>query len=44
MAYAGTVVTSGQGRGIVVAIGEATETGHISELVEQRAELTTPNS
>ncbi|MGK7950701.1 MAG: cation-translocating P-type ATPase [Xenococcaceae cyanobacterium] len=42
MAYAGTVVTSGQGRGIVVAIGEATETGHISELVEQRAELTTP--
>ena len=42
MAYAGTIVTAGQGRGIVVAIAEATETGKISALMEQQTNLTSP--
>ncbi|GAB4177348.1 MAG: cation-transporting P-type ATPase [Coleofasciculaceae cyanobacterium] len=42
MAYAGSFVTFGQGRGIVVAIGEATETGRISQLMEQHTNLSTP--
>ena len=42
MAYAGTVVISGQGTGLVVAIAEATETGRISQLVEQGTSLKTP--
>ncbi|MGE0682081.1 MAG: cation-transporting P-type ATPase [Candidatus Binatia bacterium] len=42
MAYAGSLVTYGQGTGIVVAIGNATETGRISQLVAQTTELSTP--
>ncbi len=42
MAYAGTVVISGQGVGLVVAIAEATETGRISQLVERGTSLKTP--
>jgi Ca2+-transporting ATPase len=42
LAFAGTMVTSGQGRGLVIAIGPATETGQISEMVEQSANLMTP--
>lgn len=42
MAYAGSYVTFGQGKGIVVAIGNATETGRISQLMEDRTNLTTP--
>lgn len=42
MAFAGTIAVSGQGRGLVVAIGEANETGQISEMVEQSTNLTTP--
>ena len=42
MAYAGSFVTFGQGRGIVVAIGNTTETGRISQLMEQSTNLTTP--
>jgi cation-transporting P-type ATPase F len=42
MAYAGSFVTFGQGKGIVVAIGDATETGRISQLMEQHTNLTTP--
>lgn len=42
MAYAGTVVISGQGTGLVVAIAKATETGQISKLVEQGTSLKTP--
>ena len=42
MAYAGTVVISGQGAGLVVAIAEATETGRISQLVERGTSLKTP--
>lgn len=42
MVYAGSIVTNGQGEGVVVAIGQATETGQISELVGQSETLTTP--
>lgn len=42
MAYAGSFVTAGQGRGMVVAIGDQTETGRISQLIEQRTSLSTP--
>jgi len=42
MAYAGSFVTFGTGKGIVVAIGEATETGRISQLIDQGTSLTTP--
>ncbi|MBW4512201.1 MAG: cation-transporting P-type ATPase [Scytonematopsis contorta HA4267-MV1] len=42
MAYAGSFVTFGTGKGLVVAIGEATETGRISQLMEQGTSLTTP--
>ena len=42
MAYAGTVAISGQGMGLVVAIAKATETGRISQLVEQGTSLKTP--
>jgi cation-transporting P-type ATPase F len=42
MAYAGSFVTFGTGSGIVVAIGNATETGRISKLMEEGTQLTTP--
>lgn len=42
MAYAGSLVTYGQGQGVVVAIGDATETGYISQLVAEAATLSTP--
>ncbi|KAM3097289.1 HAD-IC family P-type ATPase [Phormidesmis sp. 146-35] len=42
MAYAGGFVTFGQGTGLVTAIGNETETGKISQLLEQRVDLTTP--
>ncbi len=42
MAYAGSFVTFGQGMGVVVAIGQATETGRISQLMEQQTNLATP--
>jgi Ca2+-transporting ATPase len=42
MAYAGSFVTVGQGRGIVVAIGQSTETGKISQLMESSTNLSTP--
>ncbi|MBD2195945.1 MULTISPECIES: cation-translocating P-type ATPase [Calothrix] len=42
MAYAGSFVTFGTGKGIVVAIGEETETGRISQLMEQGTSLKTP--
>jgi cation-transporting P-type ATPase F len=42
MAYAGSFVTFGTGMGIVVAIGETTETGRISQLIEQGTSLKTP--
>ena len=42
MAYAGTVMISGQGAGVVVAIGDRTETGRISRLIAAAPDLTTP--
>lgn len=42
MAYAGGLVTFGQARGFVVATGNNTETGKISQLIDQRTNLTTP--
>jgi magnesium-transporting ATPase (P-type) len=42
MAYAGSFVTFGQGRGVVVATGEASEMGEISRSLQQRVSLSTP--
>lgn len=42
MAYASTLVTYGQGKGIVTAIGNHTEVGRISELIASADELATP--
>ncbi len=42
MAYSGTLVTYGQGSGLVVATGEHTEIGRISSLLSQVEPLTTP--
>lgn len=42
MAYAGSFVTFGQGRGLVVATAAATEVGQISQSMERRLNLTTP--
>ena len=42
MAYGGTVVASGQGRGVVVATGDRTEIGRISGLLAEVQTLTTP--
>ncbi|WP_449417723.1 cation-translocating P-type ATPase [Phormidium nigroviride] len=42
MAYAGSLVTFGQARGIVVAIANQTETGRISQLMDQSTALETP--
>ena len=42
MAFSGTLVTRGQGRGVVVATGGATEIGRISGLLAGVETLTTP--
>ena len=42
MAYSGTLVTYGQGHGVVIAIADQTEIGHISALLSQVQTLTTP--
>ena len=42
MAYAGTLVTFGQGNGIVVATGDRSETGRISGLIAEAVEIATP--
>ncbi len=42
MAYAGSFVTFGQGKGIVVATANATEVGKISSTLQNRVSLNTP--
>ncbi|RPI74902.1 MAG: cation-transporting P-type ATPase, partial [Desulfobacteraceae bacterium] len=42
MAFAGNLVTYGQARGWVTAIGEQTETGKIAHLISTAADLSTP--
>lgn len=42
MAYSGTIITHGQGTGIVVATGMSTQIGHISALVANVDSVTTP--
>ncbi|KTD73830.1 cation-transporting P-type ATPase [Legionella tucsonensis] len=42
MAFSGTLVTNGQGKGIVVATGSSTQIGHVSKLLSKVASLTTP--
>jgi magnesium-transporting ATPase (P-type) len=42
MAYAGTLVVSGRGKGVVVATGDRTEIGRISTMLSEVTTLTTP--
>ncbi|WP_338017021.1 HAD-IC family P-type ATPase [Myxacorys almedinensis] len=42
MAYSGSLVTAGQGRGFVVAIGNQTETGRVAQLMQESTNLMTP--
>ncbi len=42
MAYSGTLVTYGQGSGVVVATGDATELGRIGAMLQAVQQLTTP--
>jgi magnesium-transporting ATPase (P-type) len=42
MAYAGTLVTYGQAQAVIVATGDKTETGRISEMISEAADLSTP--
>ncbi|WP_300453487.1 cation-transporting P-type ATPase [Accumulibacter sp.] len=42
MAYAGTVMISGLGAGVVVDTGDRTETGRISRLIAEAPDLSTP--
>ncbi|AKF09638.1 cation-translocating P-type ATPase [Sandaracinus amylolyticus] len=42
LAFAGTAVTYGSGTGIVIATGDATETGRIAGLIASADEMTTP--
>ncbi len=42
LAFAGTLVTSGQAEGVVWATGDRTETGRIAALIAEAADLSTP--
>lgn len=42
MAYAGTLVTYGQAQAVIVATSDKTETGRISEMIAEAADLSTP--
>ncbi len=42
MAFAGTLVTRGTGKGVVTATGQNTETGRISQMMDEGNDLETP--
>jgi magnesium-transporting ATPase (P-type) len=42
MAFSGTLVTAGQGKGVVVSTGSSTEIGRISRLISEVETLSTP--
>lgn len=42
ISFAGTLISQGQGRGIVVATGSATQIGRISEFIRESKEISTP--
>lgn len=42
MAFSGTFITSGSGKGVVVGTGELTEIGRIAELMKETRKTTTP--
>jgi len=42
MAYAGTLVTYGQGKGVAAAIGDQTASGQIAEMISEAVDLETP--
>ena len=42
LAYAGTLITSGQAEGVVWAIGDKTETGRIGQLISGAVKMSTP--
>ena len=42
LAFTGTLVTAGQGEGVVWATGDQTETGHIARLISEAVDLSTP--
>ena len=42
MAYASSLVTFGQGAGVVIGVGDDTEVGRISELISEAEDLKTP--
>jgi magnesium-transporting ATPase (P-type) len=42
LAFTGTLVTAGQGEGVVWATGDTTETGHIARLIAGAVDLSTP--
>lgn len=42
MAYTGSLVTFGRAQGLVVGIGQMTETGHLAQLMQQSHSLETP--
>ena len=42
LAYTGTLVTAGQGEGVVWATADQTETGHIARMISEAIDLSTP--
>ena len=42
LAYTGTLITAGQGEGVVWATADQTETGHIARLIAEAVDLSTP--
>ncbi len=42
MAYSGTIIARGEGRGVVIAIGDETEIGHIGRMIAETGTTDTP--